>query len=83
MNPRRKKLLFHSQHCGMKENDILLGRFAAEMIMSLSDSEIDAFESLLRETDNDIYNWVTERDPVPMRLDKAFLEKLILFNKSN
>ena len=67
----------------MKENDILLGRFAAEMIMSLSDSEIDAFESLLRETDNDIYNWVTERDPVPMRLDKAFLEKLILFNKSN
>ena len=83
MNPRRKKLLFHSQHCGMKENDILLGRFAAEMIMSLSESEIDAFESLLRETDNDIYNWVTERDPVPMRLDKAFLEKLILFNKSN
>ena len=67
----------------MKENDILLGRFAAEMIMSLSESEIDAFESLLRETDNDIYNWVTERDPVPMRLDKAFLEKLILFNKSN
>ena len=67
----------------MKENDILLGRFAAEMIMSLSDSEIDAFESLLRETDNDIYNWVTERDPVPMRLDKAFVEKLILFNKSN
>ena len=83
MNPRRKKLLFHSQHCGMKENDILLGRFAAEMIMSLSESEIDAFESLLRETDNDIYNWVTERDPVPMRLDKAFVEKLILFNKSN
>ena len=83
MNPRRKKLLFQSQHCGMKENDILLGRFAAEMIMSLSESEIDAFESLLCETDNDIYNWVTERDPVPMRLDKAFLEKLILFNKSN
>ena len=83
MNPRRKKLLFHSQHCGMKENDILLGRFAAEMIMSLSESEMDAFEALLRETDNDIYNWVTEREPVPMRLDNAFVEKLIMFNKSN
>ena len=67
----------------MKENDILLGRFAAEMIMSLSESEMDAFEALLRETDNDIYNWVTEREPVPMRLDNAFVEKLIMFNKSN
>ena len=83
MNPRRKKLLFHSQHCGMKENDILLGRFAAETIMCLSESEMDAFEALLRETDNDIYNWVTEREPVPMRLDHAFVEKLIMFNKSN
>ena len=67
----------------MKENDILLGRFAAEMIMSLSEPEMDSFEALLRETDNDIYNWVTEREPVPMRLDNAFVEKLILFNKSN
>ena len=67
----------------MKENDILLGRFAAETIMSLSELEMDAFESLLRETDNDIYNWVTEREPVPMRIDNAFVEKLILFNKSN
>ena len=83
MNPRRKKLLYHSQHCGMKENDILLGRFAAETIMSLSESELDSFEALLRETDNDIYNWVTEREPVPTRLDNAFFQKLIMFNRSN
>ena len=33
---------------------MICGRFAAEMIMSLSESEIDAFESLLCETDNDL-----------------------------
>ena len=83
MNPRRKKLLFQSQHCGMKENDILLGRFAAETIMSLSESELDSFEALLRETDNDSYNWVTEREALPSRLDNAFLQKLIMFNRSD
>ena len=80
MDARRKKLLFRSQHCGMKENDFLLGRFAAEHVENLSDEDLSAFEALLRESDNDIYNWVTGKEPAPADHDTPFLAALIEFN---
>ena len=49
---------------------------------SLSEADLDAFEALLRESDNDIYNWVTEREPLPAHLDNAFMAALIAFNKA-
>ena len=82
MDPRRKKLLFQSQHCGIKENDFLLGRYAVEVMDSLSEADLDAFEALLRESDNDIYNWITDRKPLPEHLDNAFMASLIAFNKA-
>jgi len=81
MNNRRKKILFQSQHCGMKENDILLGNFAAKVIESLSEQDLGWFEALLCESDNDIYNWVTQREPLPRHLDNTFMAALISFNK--
>ncbi len=83
MDARRKKLLFQSQHCGMKENDFLLGGFARTAVPNMSDSHLAAFEALLAESDNDIYNWVTEREPVPARLDRDFMAALIAFNKAD
>ena len=82
MNPRRKKLLFRSQHCGWKENDVLLGRYAVEVMNLLSEADLAAFEVLLLESDNDIYNWVTEREPLPAHLDNAFMAALITFNRA-
>ena len=82
MDPRRKKLLFQSQHCGIKENDFLLGRYAVEVMDSLSEDDLDAFDALLLESDNDIYNWITEREPLPAHLDNAFMAALIAFNRS-
>ena len=55
MDARRKKLIFQSQHCGFKENDILLGQFALDHIKEMSDQQLDLFEALLLENDHDIY----------------------------
>ena len=49
MNPRRKQLLFRSHHCGMKENDILLGRFADRYIQKLNDQQLDDLEVLMKQ----------------------------------
>ena len=81
MDYRRKKILFQSQHCGMKENDLLLGNFAAEVIETLSEEDLNSFEALLCESDNDIYNWITKRQPLPEYLDSKFMAALISFNK--
>ena len=77
MDARRKRLLYRFQHCGMKENDILLGGFAERHIDSLGDDEMDLFEALLAETDNDLYNWFTGREPLPARIDNALTRKIV------
>ena len=81
MDYRRKKLLFQSQHRGMKENDILLGNFAGEVLADLGVEDLLSFEELLFESDQDIYNWVTEQEPLPEHLDNKLLAALIDFNK--
>jgi len=69
MDARRKRLLFRTHHCGMKENDVLLGGFADARIKDLSDDQLDQLEALLDESDNDLYNWITGKTPVPAALD--------------
>ena len=80
MDTRRKKLLFRTEHCGMKENDFLLGRFARANLKTLSEEDITAFETLLMESDNDIYNWITRRENPPNAHATPLMDALIAFN---
>ena len=80
MDPRRKRLLFRCQHCGMKENDILLGGFAAIHVNDLSDGQVERLEALLDENDNDIYNWITGKEPVPKAHDGDVMAWVRKFN---
>jgi antitoxin CptB len=82
MDPRRKKIMFRCQHCGMKENDILLGRFAAVHIADLSDQQLERMEALLEEADNDLYNWITGKEPVPAAHDHDLMAWLKKFNNA-
>jgi len=82
MDARRKKLLYQSQHCGMKENDVLLGQFAAVHMAELSEDELDLFEGLLLESDLDLYSWIIGREPVPERVDNSLMAAIITYNAS-
>jgi antitoxin CptB len=79
MDTLRKRVLFRSQRCGMRENDVLLGRFAAARIDRLSKPQLLAFEALLAENDNDIYDWISGRVPVPERHDNDLVAALRAF----
>ena len=50
-----KRLLMQSNRRGIKENDIILGRFAQTHINDLSDEELSAYEELLLENDQELY----------------------------
>ncbi len=80
MDPRCKRILYRSQHQGMKENDILLGGFTAVHIADLNDSQLDLLEALLGEGDNDLYNWITGKEPVPATHDHDLMVWLKKFN---
>lgn len=66
---RLKRLMFRAHHMGSNENDILFGGFAAKYLATLTGEQVDRFEALIGETDTDLFNWVTGKQPAPDRLD--------------
>ncbi len=65
---RLKKLRMRSWRRGMKEMDLILGPYADTQIAHLSPAELDRYETLLDENDQDLYLWVTGAVQCPERL---------------
>lgn len=76
---RRKRLLYQSIYRGNKENDIILGRFARAHLATFGAAELDQYEKLLEHGDNDIFDWLSGRTPVPEEEDTPVLRKLLQF----
>ena len=81
MNSRRKQLLFRSHHCGMKENDILLGKFTDRYILKLNDQQLDDLENLMNQNDIDVMNWIVGKVAVPEKYNTELLKLIKNFNK--
>lgn len=62
---RLKRLRMRSWRRGMKEMDLILGPFADSGLATLADPELDAYERLLDENDQDLYLWVTGARDAP------------------
>ena len=82
MDDRRKRLLYLSQHRGMKETDLLIGRFAKNNLERLSEAELNDFEHILEEGDNDLLGWILEHSKPPERVNGPVLKMIIDFRKS-
>ncbi|QFT81533.1 Antitoxin CptB [Roseovarius sp. THAF27] len=65
---RLKRLRMRSMRRGTKEMDILLMRFSEARLAALSPAELDLYETLLEENDQDLYQWVTGQTPPPPHL---------------
>lgn len=79
LDRRRRRLIFRSDHRGNKENDILLGQFAQAHLHGFDPGQLDRYEALLEESDNDIFDWVAGRAEVPADKDSDVLRLLLAF----
>lgn len=80
-DPRRKRLLFRSQHRGMKEADILLGGYVDRNLATMGEEDVAGIEALFDEADNDLVNWILGKEPVPEDKRSPVLDKLIAENQ--
>lgn len=80
LDPRRRKLLFRAWHRGMRETDLIMGRFADAEIGTLSKSELDEFERLIEVLDRDLLSWITGEAEVPENYDSAVFRRLKAFH---
>ncbi|MGB0682277.1 MAG: succinate dehydrogenase assembly factor 2 [Magnetovibrionaceae bacterium] len=81
MDDRRKRLIYRSNHRGMKEMDILVGHFAAARADELSDEQLDRLEVLLDEGDQDLMNWILRKEPTPDHLETDVMRLIREYNK--
>ncbi len=81
MDKRRKRLLYQCTHCGMKENDVLLGGFARATVEALDDVELGALEALIGVPDNDLLNWILGKVAPDPAHDTALLKRIQDFSK--
>ena len=80
LDPRRRKILFRAWHRGMREMDLIMGRFADDAIGGFSDAELDEFERLIEVLDRDLLGWITGEIAVPENYDTDLFRRLKAFH---
>ncbi|WP_163460171.1 FAD assembly factor SdhE, partial [Escherichia coli] len=71
---RLKKIRFRAWHRGFREADLILGPFADKHLAELTPTQVDAFEVLLDQPDQDLYAWIVGREPTPEAYDGEVLD---------
>ena len=73
---RLKRLRMRAWRRGMKETDLLLGQFADRALSELNASDLDSFERLLSENDQDILAWATGATEPPREFEALIAQIL-------
>jgi antitoxin CptB len=76
LDQRRRKLLFRCWHRGLREMDLIMGRFADATIEQLAEEEIAEFERLIEAPDPELLAWITGQAEVPSHHDTALFRRL-------
>ena len=81
LDARRRRLLFRAWRRGVRETDLIIGRFADAHIDTLDAAQLDDFEKLIEAPNADLYAWVVGAENVPADYDTNVLSKLRMFHK--
>ncbi len=79
LDPRRRRLLFQSWHRGIREMDLIMGRFADAHIDKLAPAELDEYERLMQLPHPQLYAWTSGEVPVHASYDTPLFRKLCDF----
>ncbi len=64
---RLKRMRMRSMRRGIKEMDIILSRYADDRLASMDEAELQHYDALLGENDQDLYQWVSGQTAAPAR----------------
>ena len=80
LDVRRRRILFRAWHRGIREMDILMGRFADAEIGTMGEDDLEDFERLVEVPDPDLFGWLTGGDAAPSNYDTAVFRRLKAFH---
>jgi antitoxin CptB len=79
MDDRRKMLRFRAWRRGFREIDLILGRFADDKVVALTESQLADFEQLLDAPDQEVYAWIVGAEPTPAQYATETLDLIRSF----
>ena len=82
LDVRRRKILFRAWHRGLREVDLILGRFADGNIEQLTEADLSEFENLMSVPDGELLAWLTGEAEVPATYDGPLFRRLRDFKAS-
>ncbi len=62
---RLKRLIIRAGHRGIREMDLILSAWCAARLSTAEPKVLDLFETMLEESDHDLYAWVSGRVAAP------------------
>jgi antitoxin CptB len=80
LDARRRRLLFRAWRRGVREMDLLVGRFADAYIGQFDDSGLEQFERLIEVPNAELYAWIVGEAAIPAEHDCGVLRQLIAFH---
>jgi antitoxin CptB len=78
LDARRRRILFRAWRRGMREMDLVMGRFVDAELPAMSSAELLQFEELLDLPDPQVLAWITGEEPIPAERDTALFRRLCL-----
>jgi antitoxin CptB len=82
LDERRRKLLFRAWRRGVRETDLIVGRFADAFIDKFDTPGLDDFERLIEVDNAELYAWVVGAETAPTEYNTAVLRDLIAFHQT-
>ncbi len=83
LDARRRRLLFRAWHRGIKEMDLVMGRFADAHLTAFTDGDMEAFELLMTVPDQQLLAWVLGAEAPEPEFDTPMFRRLRDFHMSN
>jgi len=80
LDERRRRLLLRAWRRGVREMDLIVGRFADACIDKFDPTELDQFEQLIEVSNAELYAWIVGNEVIPAVHDTPVLRQLIAFH---
>jgi antitoxin CptB len=80
LDERRRRLLFRAWRRGVREMDLIVGRFADACIDKFDVTELDQFERQIEVPNAELYAWIVGNEAVAAAHDTPVLRRLIAFH---
>lgn len=78
---RRRRIRVRAWRRGMREMDILMGRFVDARVGALPAQALAELERLLDLPDEAVYRWLSGAEPPPVEHDTPLLRQIIDFHR--